>query len=242
MTLVDATLRVGEIQTRLVQLNDLVAGGTGVTSSSAVATTATVSATSFADALAAATATSTAGNTAGATGADVVASAEKYLGVPYVFGGEDGSGMDCSGLVQCVYADLGIDVPRLVSGQMTIGTGVGSLAEARPGDLIVTGGGEHILIYAGNNQVIHAPYEGRTVCKVDAYMDDSEIDTIRRVIPDAAVAGTASGTAPSGAASSSQADLLTAAFASLFSGTTSQSALSTSALSTSALSMSGLAS
>ncbi|QYF74663.1 C40 family peptidase [Cryobacterium sp. PAMC25264] len=248
MTLVDATQRVGEIQARLVQLNDLVAGGTGVTASKTAAATATASATSFADALAAATATSTVANAGGATGTDVVASAEKYLGVPYVFGGEDGSGMDCSGLVQRVYADLGIDVPRLVSGQMTIGTEVGSLAEARPGDLIVTGGGEHILIYAGNNQVIHAPYEGRTVCKVDAYMDDSDIDTIRRVIPDAAAAGTASstvsgtvsGTALSATSSSSQTDLLTAAFASLFSGTATQSAQSTSALSTSALSASGL--
>ncbi|ANP72474.1 C40 family peptidase [Cryobacterium arcticum] len=237
MTMVDATLRVGEIQARLVQLNDLVAGGTGVTTSKTAAATATASATSFADALAAATPTSTVANAGGATGTDVVASAEKYLGVPYVFGGEDGSGMDCSGLVQRVYADLGIDVPRLVSGQMTIGTEVGSLAEARPGDLIVTGGGEHILIYAGNNQVIHAPYEGRTVCKVDAYMDDSDIDTIRRVIPDAAAAGTASSTALSAASSSSQTDLLTAAFASLFSGTATQSAQSTSALS-----MSGLAS
>ena len=246
MTMVDATLRVGEIQARLVQLNDLVAGGTGVTSSKTAAAAATASATSFADALAAATATSTVTNAGGATGSDVVASAEKYLGVPYVFGGEDGSGMDCSGLVQRVYADLGIDVPRLVSGQMTIGTEVGSLTEARPGDLIVTGGGEHILIYAGNNQVIHAPYEGRTVCKVDAYMDDSDIDTIRRVIPDAAAAGTASSTAvsatSSAASSSSQTDLLTAAFASLFSGTATQSALSTSALSGSSLSTSGLAS
>ncbi|TFD87310.1 NlpC/P60 family protein [Cryobacterium lactosi] len=217
MTMVDALGRMGEIQSRLVQLNDLVSGGTGIAKSSTASSTAAsaVSATSFADALAAATgtaaaATGTAGS--GATGAGVVAAAEKYLGVPYVFGGEDSSGMDCSGLVQRVYADLGIEVPRLVSGQMTIGTEVASLAEAKPGDLIVTGGGDHILIYAGNNQVIHAPYEGRTVCKVDAYMDDSEITTIRRVIPDqAATAGLPANST----------DLLTAAFASMFNGTSS---------------------
>ena len=240
MTMVDALGRMGEIQARLVQLNDLVAGGTGVTASSTASSTAAsaVSATSFADALAAATgtaATTTGTAGSGATGAGVVAAAEKYLGVPYVFGGEDSSGMDCSGLVQRVYADLGIEVPRLVSGQMTIGTEVASLAEAKPGDLIVTGGGDHILIYAGNNQVIHAPYEGRTVSKVDAYMDDSEITTIRRVIPDQAAASVASNST----------DLLTAAFASMFNGTSSNgsssaSALSGSALSTSALSTSGL--
>ena len=228
MTMVDALGRMGEIQARLVQLNDLVAGGTGVAASGTATAASAVSATSFADALAAATgaaATTTGAAGSGATGAGVVAAAEKYLGVPYVFGGEDGSGMDCSGLVQRVYADLGIEVPRLVSGQMTIGTEVASLAEAKPGDLIVTGGGDHILIYAGNNQVIHAPYEGRTVCRVDAYMDDSEITTIRRVIPDQpATAGTASNST----------DLLTAAFASMFGGASSTGS-STAALSTSGL-------
>ncbi|WP_248283476.1 C40 family peptidase [Cryobacterium arcticum] len=249
--MVHALGRVGEIQARLVQLNDLVAGGTGVTSTTAAtAATDTTTATTFADALAAATGTAAttaadaavgaAVGTGGATGSDIVTAAEKYLGVPYVFGGEDSSGMDCSGLVQTVYADMGIDVPRLVSGQMTIGTEVASLADAKPGDLIVTGGGEHILIYAGNNQVIHAPYEGRTVCKVDAYMDDSEIDTIRRVIPDTATASTASTAAAT--ASTGSTDLLSAAFASLFNTSSSNSALSSSALSTSALSTSALSS
>jgi cell wall-associated NlpC family hydrolase len=253
MTMVDALSRVGEIQSRLVELNDLVAGRVSTETSTAATTTSATtaassakSATSFAEALTAATgatATETVTNGApstGATGAGIVANAEKYLGVPYVFGGEDSSGMDCSGLVQRVYADAGIEVPRLVSGQMTIGTEVASLAEAKPGDLIVTGGGDHILIYAGDNQVIHAPYEGRTVSKVEAYMDESDITTIRRVIPDqvaAASTGTsaiarttasATGTAPT--------DLVAAAYASLFSGSTAGSSTDlTSALSTSGL-------
>lgn len=217
MTIVDALSRVSEIQARLVQLNDLVSGA--ASAGNAAKATSAAAAGGFAEALAAATATTgvvqngAVKNAAGATGSDVVGAAEKYLGVPYVFGGEDSSGMDCSGLVQRVYADLGIDVPRLVSGQMTIGTEVGSLAEAKPGDLIVTGGGDHILIYAGNNQVIHAPYEGRTVCKVDAYMDDSDITTIRRVIPDQPV-GT-------GTTAANSTDLVTAAFSSLFTGASS---------------------
>ncbi|ASD21930.1 MULTISPECIES: C40 family peptidase [Cryobacterium] len=235
MTMVEALGRMGEIQARLVQLNDLVAGGTGATSVTAGSGAgSSVSATSFADALAAATGTTaptTGAAGSGATGAGVVAAAEKYLGVPYVFGGEDSTGMDCSGLVQRVYADLGIEVPRLVSGQMTIGTEVASLAEAKPGDLIVTGGGDHILIYAGNNQVIHAPYEGRTVSKVDAYMDDSEITTIRRVIPDQAATASVA---------SSSTDLLTAAFASMFNGAASNGSASTGSSSASALSLSGL--
>jgi cell wall-associated NlpC family hydrolase len=219
MTMIAAMGRVGEIQAALVQLSSGAAARTAAATATSANAAGSTSATTFADALASATGSSAVGaaatRTGGATGTDVVTAAEKYLGVPYVFGGEDGSGMDCSGLVQKVYKDLGITVPRLVSGQMKIGTEVGSLAEAKPGDLIVTGGGEHILIYAGNHKVIHAPYEGRTVCKVEAYMDDSEIDTIRRVIPDApaATAGSIGSTVGSGTT-----DQLSAALASFMNG------------------------
>ena len=194
MTMVAALGRVAEIQSTLIQL-------TGVPAGQKTAAPAPVDA--FAAKLATALGTpgtsgvpsvATPGSGSGVSGTDVTNAAKKYLGVPYVFGGEDGKGMDCSGLVQRVYADVGVKVPRLVSGQMKIGTEVGSLAQALPGDLIVTGGGAHILIYAGNNKVIHAPYPGRTVCLVDAYMKDSDIDTIRRVIPTAsAPASLASG-------------------------------------------------
>lgn len=207
MTMVTALGRVAEIQSTLIQLS-------GVPAARASAAPAQVDA--FAAKLATALGTSgapgvpssdTPGSGSGASGAAVANAAKKYLGVPYVFGGEDGKGMDCSGLVQRVYADVGVTVPRLVSGQMKIGTEVGSLAEALPGDLIVTGGGAHILIYAGNNKVIHAPYPGRTVCLVDAYMKDSDIDTIRRVIPTA----TAPAALPSGGSDAFSAAL--AAFA-----------------------------
>ncbi|RNE66677.1 C40 family peptidase [Cryobacterium tepidiphilum] len=244
MTMIEAMGRIQQIQSTLQQLRGVQApASTGATAATAGSAGF---ATSLAGALGAAAATSTGTATApanpgAATGSDVVAAAEKYLGVPYVFGGEDASGMDCSGLVQRVYGDLGIDMPRLVSGQMTVGTEVGSLAEAKPGDLIVTGGGDHILIYAGDHKVIHAPYEGRTVCLVDAYMDDSDIDTIRRVIPDspaptaasavAALAGTAGlgGTALSGTGlggpgaglGAGGSDMLSAALASIVKGSAS---------------------
>ncbi|MDJ0338889.1 C40 family peptidase [Cryobacterium sp. PH31-O1] len=187
--------RISQIQATLQQLSNVKTER--VTTTDAVTTgAASASADSFAATLAAAvgtSATSAAGSANGKTGSDVVASAEKYLGVPYVFGGEDSSGMDCSGLVQTVYADIGIELPRLVSGQMKMGTEVASLAEAQPGDLIVTGGGDHILIYAGDNKVIHAPYPGRTVCLREAYMTDADITTIRRIIPtNSAVADTGS--------------------------------------------------
>ena len=215
MTMIAAMGRIEQIQSMMQQL---ASGPRAATATAAAATAAaastSASAESFAASMASALGTagtagaSALGATGGATGTNVVDAAKKYIGVPYVFGGEDASGMDCSGLVQKVYSKVGIDLPRLVSGQMKMGTEVASLAEAQPGDLIVTGGGDHILIYAGDNKIIHAPYPGRDVCLRDVYMSDSEITTIRRIIPTAA-AGT------TGAAS---ADMLSAAFAAIAKG------------------------
>lgn len=138
--------------------------------------------------------TATAATTTTATGQGIVSAAESYEGVPYVFGGTSRDGIDCTGLVQKALGDAGITVGRSMDEQMTAGTEVGKLANAKPGDLIVLDGGAHIVIYAGNGNVIHAPYEGRTVTEQKAWFDDSDIVTIRRVAPDAA---TTSGTASS---------------------------------------------
>lgn len=115
-----------------------------------------------------------------ATGGALVDAARQYLGVPYVWGGADASGMDCSGLVQRAFADLGVDVPRVARDQMTIGTEVPSLAQARAGDLVVTRGGGHIGIYVGDGAWIQAPYPGGTV-KISQIT--SPVTTIRRVLP-----------------------------------------------------------
>ena len=205
MTIIVAMGRIEQIQSTLIELSGVQAAQQLASSNASAGT--------FAVALAAALGTTGMSGTgvatgAGVTGTDVATAAQKYLGVPYVFGGEDATGMDCSGLVQRVFADMGVDVPRLVSGQMAIGTEVGSLADARPGDLIVTGGGGHISIYAGNNKVIHAPYPGRDVSLVDTFMTDADIDTIRRVVSsESSSVGTAAG-----------ADLLNAALAALARG------------------------
>lgn len=122
------------------------------------------------------------------TGADIVADAKTYLGVPYVFGGESRRGIDCSGLVQKVYGDLGISLPRVVPDQAKMGTAVKSLADARPGDLIVSQGGGHIAIWMGDNKLLYAPAPGRSVLINNNYLKDSDIVTIRRIIPDRTVA------------------------------------------------------
>ena len=94
----------------------------------------------------------TTGNTA------VVAEAEKYLGVPYVWGGTTPSGFDCSGLVQYVYAQLGITLPRNSEAQYVFGTVTTSPV---PGDIVHYSG--HVGIYIGNGMMIHAPKPGDVV-------------------------------------------------------------------------------
>lgn len=153
MSLAAVTERIAEIRSDLAAL------------SRPRATTGT----QFAQALAAAstaTAAPTGRASGGPTGDDVVAAAKKYLGVPYVWGGTDpATGLDCSGLVQRAFADLGIDLPRLAGDQVLAGTPVASLAEARPGDLLGFGGHpmKHVGIYLGNGQMIEAPRPGLAV-------------------------------------------------------------------------------
>ena len=127
------------------------------------------------------------GRSLGVTGDQVVADARKYLGIPYVWGGTDpAKGLDCSGLVQRVYADLGIDLPRVSQDQAHVGQAVPGLAQARPGDLLCFGTpADHIGIYIGGHKMIVAPKTGDVVKVQDVYRTPS---TIRRVLPDSAPA------------------------------------------------------
>lgn len=100
----------------------------------------------------------------GPTGADVLETGKKYLGIPYVWGGTTTSGLDCSGLVQLTFKDLGIDLPRVSRDQAKVGEPVASIEEARPGDLIAFGSPvNHIAIYAGDGKILEAPQAGQDV-------------------------------------------------------------------------------
>lgn len=91
----------------------------------------------------------------------VVGIAAQYLGVPYVWGGTTPAGFDCSGLVQYVFRQAGISLPRTTYGQINCGTPI-PLSQVQPGDLLFWGD-YHVGIYAGNGQYIHAPQPGQNV-------------------------------------------------------------------------------
>ena len=69
-------------------------------------------------------------------GEDVVRVAQSLLNVPYLWGGKNMMGYDCSGFTQTVYSVFGIKLLRNAREQVTQGQVVGSLAEAQPGDLV----------------------------------------------------------------------------------------------------------
>lgn len=143
------------------------------------------------------------------TGTDVVNAAEKYLGVPYKYGGTDPeSGLDCSGFVQRAYADLGVKLPRIAKDQATQGIAVPSLAQAQPGDLVAFGKPvSHIGIYVGGGNMVVAPHTGQQVQVEKVYTTPT---AIRRVLPSpppdptygSTVGGGAYGAPPPGAGGS----------------------------------------
>ncbi|WP_263091718.1 C40 family peptidase [Curtobacterium sp. RIT-PI-V] len=181
--------------------------GTG-TATAAAAAAAAAATTSSAPATSVDAGAGTLATGSGATGSDVVADAKKYLGVPYVFGGTTTAGMDCSGLVQTVFKDLGVTMPRVVPDQAKMGVEVGSLKDAQPGDLIIPKGEGHVVIYVGDGKVLHAPRPGKDVRIVDNWYSDADIATIRRIVP-AQASATPATTATT--AASSATDLQTAA-------------------------------
>ena len=99
----------------------------------------------------------------------VVGIAMQYLGVPYRWGGADPSGFDCSGFSMYVYGKIGVSLPHHAASQYGLGSPV-SKTDLQAGDLVFFNGLEHMGIYIGGGQFIHAPHTGDVV-KISSLSD-----------------------------------------------------------------------
>ena len=99
------------------------------------------------------------GTSANSTADQIIATAKKYIGVPYLWGGTTPSGFDCSGFLQYVFRQNGINLLRTSKQQYTMGIWV-SKANLQKGDLVFfqtgSNGISHVGMYIGNGQFIHA--------------------------------------------------------------------------------------
>jgi len=96
-----------------------------------------------------------------ASAARVLATADRYLGTRYRYGGSTPAGFDCSGFVQYVFRRNGVELPRTSRQQATAGRALAARVDSlRPGDLMLFASKgariDHVAIYVGNNRMLHS--------------------------------------------------------------------------------------
>lgn len=118
----------------------------------------------------------------------IVNLAEKYLNIPYVYGGTNTStGIDCSAFIQSLYNKLGVNLPRTTYEQINVGKKV-SMKDLQPGDAVFfntdssKNNPSHVGLYIGNGKMIHASSAAGKVITTDfnAYAKKFSVVGIRR--------------------------------------------------------------
>lgn len=91
---------------------------------------------------------------------DIVSLSMQYLNCPYLWGGKNPFGIDCSGFVQIIYKILGVKLPRNASQQVSLGKTISFISETKPGDLAFfddeEGNITHVGIILNTNEIIHS--------------------------------------------------------------------------------------
>ncbi|MDN7244720.1 cell wall-binding repeat-containing protein [Planococcus shenhongbingii] len=121
----------------------------------------------------------------------IVEESQKYMGVPYLYGGTTTRGFDCSGYLQYVFAKQNITIPRTTALMAKSGKEV-SYANAEPGDIIILDlknavptTPSHAGIYLGDGKIIHAGFStGVTIMSLNAKWAnwDKKIVTVRSYV------------------------------------------------------------
>ncbi|MEV0356187.1 NlpC/P60 family protein [Nocardia sp. NPDC050697] len=115
-------------------------------------------------------------NTAGDIALDA---AKSKVGASYVWGATGPSSFDCSGLVQWAFKQAGVELPRTSFEQSHVGAPV-AFNDLRAGDIVITNGGGHVGIYAGDGKLLNAVQSGTPVSYTNLSAD--EVVTARRVL------------------------------------------------------------
>ncbi|MFE3324196.1 NlpC/P60 family protein [Streptomyces sp. NPDC059176] len=95
-------------------------------------------------------------------GAAALNAAATQIGKPYLSGAEGPNSYDCSGLTQWSYRQAGVSISRTTYTQQNDGVKIGR-SQLKPGDLVFFNNLSHVGLYAGNNQILHAPHPGASV-------------------------------------------------------------------------------
>ena len=99
--------------------------------------------------------------------------AKAAIGTPYVPGGRNPGGFDCSGLVQWAYKSVGINLPRTAREQSAVGKRITRVEDMRAGDIVAfhhPRRGYHTGIYVGDGKFVHSPRR-RTRVRINS-LDD----------------------------------------------------------------------